>query len=234
VFDRHVHAHGAGAGLPYRLASPPSVKPRSRHPVVLFLHGAGERGADNEAQLQEGIAELTTPDIRSRFPCFICAPQCPADVKWVDTDWELPSHTMAEEPTEPMRLVLELVQELAQDKRVDPQRLYLMGLSMGGFGAWEALMRRPNLFAAAVIYCGGADVNLLERVSHVPVWLIHSRGDTVVLVSRSRDVVSRIGISGGHLRYTEIGTDNHDCWSGRFADPDLLKWLFAKRRRRSP
>jgi predicted peptidase len=138
--------------LPYRLARPPVVEAGTQYPLVVFLHGAGERGTDNERQLTHGVPQFLTTENRAKYPCFLIAPQCPAGQRWVEVDWGSESHVQPQEPSAPARLTLELIDRTMGELPIDPDRVYVTGLSMGGFGAWDLLARRPDLFAAATIF----------------------------------------------------------------------------------
>ncbi|MGE3777113.1 MAG: prolyl oligopeptidase family serine peptidase, partial [Pirellulaceae bacterium] len=201
-WERRLYRAG-DAGLPYRLLCPTPGVPGDPWPLVIFLHGAGERGNDNEKQLVHGMSDLASDDVRWRFPAFVVAPQCPADEQWVDTPWTEPSHTMPEQPSLAMRLTLDLIQYLCDELPVDRRRLYVTGLSMGGFGVWDALQRHSDWFAAAAPVCGGGDVALASRIKDVPVWIFHGDEDPVVLPQRSRDMVAALQAAGGRPRYTE-------------------------------
>ncbi|MCL4202768.1 MAG: prolyl oligopeptidase family serine peptidase [Pirellulaceae bacterium] len=226
-----------GGRLPYRLlkpwefaALPPGAAPNAQqYPLLVFLHGAGERGQDNRCQLVHGMNEFASDEIMARYPCFVAAPQCPADQQWVDTPWSADSHRMADEPTPVLRWTLELIDHLAERYPVDPRRIYLSGLSMGGFGVWELLARRPRQFAAAVIICGGGDPATAPVIAHVPVWAFHGDSDPAVKPQRSRDMVRAIEQAGGSPKHTEYLDTGHDSWSVTYRDPRMYAWLFAQR-----
>src|SRR5262245_49327928 len=115
VLDKKTFSGTKGGTLPYRLLKPEPYEEGKVYPLVVFLHGAGERGNDNEAQLKHGVAEFASPDNRKKYPCFLVAPQCPAGKKWADVDWSADHHLMTPEPSEPGRLVLELIEALRKE-----------------------------------------------------------------------------------------------------------------------
>lgn len=241
-----------GHVLPYRLLAPARTAASGDQavPLVVLLHGAGERGDDNQAQLRNGAAELLgSEEAAARFPCVYVLPQCPSGNRWVEVDWTLERHTMPAEPSVYLAALLELltaltrrpdpsypgpqVSPLARERlrgcTIDPHRLYLIGLSMGGFGVWDLLCRGPR-FAAAVPICGGADDTRIGTARAVPIWAFHGAKDPVVRVERSRRAVAALQQAGGHPRYTEYPDVGHDAWSRAFAEPELLPWLFRQRR----
>lgn len=198
------------SGLQARFLSPSRF--RGRVPLVVFLHGAGQRGADNVQQL------LTLPQQlyrSSEIPCAVLAPQCPCGSSW--GSW--------------MPELEELIERTIQQHHIDPDRIYLTGLSMGGFGSWELAARRPDLFAAIVPVCGGGRPDCAESLKNLPLWAVHGSEDTVVLPERSREMITAIQSVGGTPRYTELPGVGHNCWKYAY-DPEsgILKWMFQQRR----
>ncbi len=229
-FEARTYRSPQGGELPYRLLRPRSDVRQEAYPLVLFLHGAGERGSDNKKQLVHGMADFASDEIMQKYPCYVVAPQCPAGQQWVDTPWTADAHTMPENPTAAMRLALELIGALADEFPIDARRLYVSGLSMGGFGTWDALQRQPQRFAAAVPICGGGDVALAKTIAHVPIWAFHGDADRVVKPKRSRDMVAALKEAGGAPRYTEYPGVGHNSWAATYRNPELYAWLFAQQR----
>lgn len=228
--EKRTYTDAGGKVLRYRLLKPADYDDKQSYPLVLFFHGAGERGDDNEKQLVHGVPEFARPENRKQYPCFLVAPQCPDKVKWVDADWGGDAHTLPAEPTEPMRLTLELLDALPKEFRIDRNRIYVTGLSMGGFGTWDILARRPAVFAAAAPVCGGADEATAARIAKVPIWAFHGAKDTVVKPSRSRNMIAALKKAGGEPKYTEYPEEGHGSWGPAYRDPELLKWLFAQKK----
>ncbi|HUT10942.1 MAG TPA: prolyl oligopeptidase family serine peptidase [Thermoguttaceae bacterium] len=227
-FDVLKYQDADGATLLYRLLEPGDLNAaEKKHPLLLFLHGAGERGSDNQAQLRWGAEMMRSA--AKEHGCFVLVPQCPPDRKWAEVDWSKLTHEMPENSSEPMGLTLEVIAELMKKYPIDPDRLYVMGLSMGGYGTWDAVQRWPDMFAAAVPICGGGDETSADRIK-CPVWAFHGDKDTAVPVSRSRKMIEAIKAAGGKPKYTEYPGVGHNSWSAAFADPELLKWLFAQKR----
>ena len=156
VFEARVYRNAKGETLPYRVMLPAQFDPKRKYPLVLFLHGAGERGIDNSAQLVHGMNDFAKDENRKRYQWFVVAPQCPEGKRWVEVDWTLDSHQMPAQPSEPLTGMFELVDTLIKSRPIDTKRIYITGLSMGAFGVWDAVQRRPELFAAAAPICGGS------------------------------------------------------------------------------
>lgn len=229
AFQARVYQHD-GNTLPYRILFPKGFRRDQTYPLVLFLHGAGERGVDNSAQLVHGMNDFAKPENREKYPCFVVAPQCPEKKLWADVDWTTDSHTIAEKPSETMQLVLRLLDSLQQEFPVDPARLYVTGLSMGGYGAWDLVQRFPKKFAAAAPVCGGGDETIADRLVKVPIWAFHGDQDTAVKPERSRRMIEAIKKAGGEPLYTEYKGVGHNSWEPAYRDPKLMEWLFAQKR----
>lgn len=219
--------------LPYRLLRPKGYDSTKRYPLVIFYHGAGERGDDNVKPLVHGMNDFASDDVMEKYPCFVIAPQCPEGDQWVDAPWSADSHKMREQPTKPMQLSLDLVTSLQAEFSIDERRLYVTGLSMGGFGTWDALQRYPNRFAAAVPICGGGDPAFAKQLAHIPIWAFHGDADTAVKPIRSRDMINALKAAGGSPKYTEYPGVGHNSWAATYANRDLYAWLFAQKRRQN-
>lgn len=231
-FQAAVFQAGAAESLPYRLLVPLNYDAKKKYPLVLFLDGAGSRGTDNRLQLMWITALFTAQQNREKYPCFVLAPQCPLDRRWVEVRWDLDSHVMPEEPSKPMALTMKLLADVEKRYSIDPARRYVMGLSMGGYGTWDALARYPTTFAAGIPVCGGADEKTAEKIAKIPVWVFHGTTDATVKVSRARNMVAALRKAGGEPKYTEYPSPKigHGAWGPAFKDPDLLPWLFAQKR----
>jgi predicted peptidase len=216
--------------LNYRLLRPAADAAQKSYPLVLFLHGAGERGSDNQAQLKHMVAMFTTTEARKKYPCFVLAPQCPAEEKWSDVNWFAPTHRQPEKAARPMALAIKLIGALQKTEPIDPRRLYLMGLSMGGYGTWDAVVRYPGLFAAAVPVCGGGDETQAAAIAKLPIWAFHGSNDGAVPVARSRNMIEALRKAGGSPKYTEYPNVGHGSWVPASKEPGLLPWLFAQKK----
>jgi predicted peptidase len=230
-YEAKTYQNAEKQSLLCRLLKPEKIEPGKTYPLVLFLHGLGERGSDNAKQLAYFAKGFTEPERRHKYPCFVVAPQCPLDAHWVEIDFRQPSHEMPEKPSVPLRLALEMVDKLAAELPVDKGRTYITGLSMGGFGTWDAIQRRPDFFAAAIPVCGGGDLAQAQKLKNLPIWAFHGDKDTTVPVTRTTDMIEAIRKAGGMPRITVYPGVDHNSWDATYADPEVWAWLFAQRRR---
>ena len=230
LLEKKTYTDADGKKLPYRLLQPMTVDPKQRYPLVVFLHGSGERGDDNEKQLLLGVPEFLKPENRKDYPCFLIAPQCPEGKKWVEVDWGAESSVQPKEPSEPMALLLGLIEQLPKDYPIDPKRIYVTGLSMGGFGTWDVIARRPDLFAAAAPICGGGDENTAPKIAKIPIWAFHGSKDSTVRVSRTLYMIEALKKAGGDPGYTIYPGEGHASWIPAYRDPQLMNWLFAQKK----
>jgi predicted peptidase len=215
----------------YRLLRPAAIEPGEKYPVVLFLHGAGERGDDNEKQLKYLPTWLTEPDLRRTHPCFVVAPQCRDGKRWADFDWsDKKSTPQKPEPTVDLAAAVAVLEEVMKAEPVDPDRVYLTGLSMGGYGSWDLAARTPGRFAAVIPICGGGDEATAAKLAKLPIWCFHGADDEAVPVERSRSMVEAVKAAGGGVKYTEFEGVKHDSWTPAYRDPATLEWLFRQRR----
>ena len=224
--------------MPYRLFVPRESNSSAKCPLVLFFHGSGERGDDNEKQLLYGVERFAKSDSQSRYPCFVLAPQCPTHlgnqpIMWTGEREQMHLLNLAPEIAPPLRTALELVITIEEKFEVDVDRIYVTGISMGGFATWEALLRFPQKFAAAMPVCGGGDASYADRIKDVPVWAFHGANDPTVPVACSRLMIKTIEKAGGHPRYTEYPGVGHNSWDRAYAEPELLSWFFSQSRHRT-
>ncbi len=219
-----------GQDMPFRLLSPGSIAPDTRYPLVLLLHGAGERGIDNQKQLVHVAGLFSNPANRHKYPCFVLVPQCAPDEQWVERPWSFPNFVQPLHASRNLVSAMQLLDQTIEKFPVDPKRIYVMGLSMGGFGTWDAITRFPERFAAAVPICGGGDVSNAAKLTHLPIWVFHGSDDTVVPVELSRNMCEAIRQRRGNCRYTEFPKTGHNAWTPATEHPDLLPWLFARKK----
>ncbi len=202
----------------YSVYVPPDYAPDEAFPLILFLHGSGERGDDGFRQTEVGLpAVIRRGGARPR--ALIVMPQCRAGQTW--------SGDMA-------RMALRCVEQTAREYRVDAERLYLTGLSLGGAGTWLIGSALAERFAALVPVCGFGSKADAAKLARVPVWVFHGTLDDAVPVERSREMVQAIRAAGGSVKYTEYPNLAHNCWDAAYAEPELWRWLFEQRRASEP
>ena len=232
LFEARIFDGEGEAALPYRLLKPLGYDQDAdrKYPLVLFLHGAGERGDDNAVQLVHGGRNFADEALRRRHPAFIVFPQCPAEKKWVEVSWDWRRHTMPDDPGATMNSVFALLEALEKEFKIDAGRIYGVGLSMGGYGVWDILQRKPELLAAAAPICGGGDPAYAAKFKDTPVWAFHGAADPVVIPDRSRMMIKALEDAGGRPIYTEYEGVGHDSWTATFDNRLLWDWLFAQHR----
>ncbi len=216
--------------LPYRLLKPANFDATKKYPLVVLLHGAGERGDDNKSQLKWGGGLFADAATQEKYPAFVLVPQCPRDKKWVEIDWAAPKPVAPADPGTIQKLLLATVDAVQKEFPIDPDRLYLTGLSMGGYGTWDLITRHPEKWAAAAPICGGGDPSKAAAAKSLPVWAFHGSADNVVKPERTREMVEVLKAAGAPIAYTEYAGIGHDSWSSAFAEPSFLPWMFAQKR----
>ncbi len=214
----------------YQVYVPHSYDPASSWPVILFLHGAGERGADGLIQTEVGLG----PAIRrfpERYPAIVVFPQAPKDSLWQGAS---------------AQMAMAALEQTIREYSADVRRLYLTGLSMGGHGSWYLSYHHPDRFAAVAPICGWVagyeflqpvlpDVHkphaaVAARLGTTPVWIFHGESDGVVPVAESRAMFEALHATGGHVKYSELPGTGHNSWDAAYASPSFASWLFEQRR----
>jgi len=214
--------------LPFRLYTPKLIEGETVYPLIIFMHGAGERGSDNTSQLKHGVGSIVHFIERFNKPAFVIAPQVADGLQWVDTPWSDDAHVLPRSPSTSMSLLLSLIDLVNHKLPIDRSRIYITGISMGGFGTWDLLMRRPNEFAAAIPICGGGDETSAHLIRDIPVWVFHGGDDQVVKTHRSRNMIQALEGVAGRPRYTEYPGVGHDSWTVTYDNPKVLHWLFEQ------
>lgn len=235
---RHGIYNGKDAALFYRILYPVQFDSTKKYPIIVFLHGALEKGNDNESQLRIGGEFFLKEENRKNFPAIVLFPQCRERIVWADFDTDIDPVTQQptrwhfpfkKNPSEPVRLLKALLDSLGTKTFVDTKRVYLGGLSQGGMGVFDMAARYPEFFAAAFPICGaGLSTTAKFFAGKVAMWIFHGDKDNVVPVRFSRDYNNRLQKLGSDVKYTEYPGVYHDCWNNVFAEPELMSWLFSK------
>jgi predicted peptidase len=221
------HAVNVGdMSLRYRLLPPAQVVAGRRYPLIVYLHGAGEVGSDNRRQLNDLPSLMVKPDYRERFDCFVLAPQCPEGATWT-TPIAAPVGGVTTEYVTPSMPAIEAVMA---EHAIDPQRVYLTGFSMGGFGTWRLAAERPELFAAIVPVCGGGDPASAPKLVGIPVWAVHGGLDKAVPVEQSQRMVDALTHAGGGPQLNVLPETGHESKWAYALDSGVLDWMFEQRR----
>jgi len=196
--------------LSYLMYLPKDYEKQESWPLLLFLHGSGERGDDLELVKVHGPPKLIAAG--KDFPFIVVSPQCPKDRRW-----------------EPIELVA-LLDDIAEKHTVDGDRIYVTGLSMGGFGTWQLASYAPDRLAAIAPICGGGEKYWAKQFAHLPVWAFHGAKDTGVPLERSQFMVDELKKNGGNPRLTIYPEAGHDSWTETYNNPELYEWLLEQRR----
>ncbi len=234
-FEKKVYVSVSGDSLNYRFLRPEVEKKGKKYPLVLFLHGAGERGTDNEKQLLHGSQMWLNPVNRDKYPAFVLFPQCPESAYWAyvksPRSFE-PSQMPSNVLLSPLFSTLkELLDSCLNMPQVDKKRIYVVGLSMGAMGTFDMTIRYPNIFAAAIPICGTVNPARLEAAKKVKFRIYHGDSDNVVPVDASRQAYKALKAAGADVQYIEFPGVGHLCWNTAFKQDDFMKWLFSQKKR---
>jgi len=222
-----------GKSLPYRILMPKDFDVTKKYPLHLFLHGSGERGNDNLAQLVHGSTLFEV--MNAHYPAIVIFPQCPTEDYWatieysrdIETQENVFTYFEESKPTWALSAVMSLLENQLKNEYIDTKRVYLSGLSMGGMGAFELLARLPNTFAAATPICGGGHPASVKKWgANTPVWIFHGDEDTVVNSRYSKIMVEallRIGVEPEFSLYPKVG---HNSWDNAFAEAEFFEWIY--------
>lgn len=220
------------SSLLYRLYIPEQLGDVGKVPLVLYLHGGGVRGNDNVAQIEFGARTLVEFSLQSGRPFFVLAPQCPKGTQWLNTKCDnipLQNYSQASIPeSQELKMVIGLIRQLVREYPVDPGRIYVTGISMGGSGTWDIIARYPEMFAAAVPLNGVSDPASAPRIAHIPIWAFHGRTDPISDVNNTRKMVSALRQNGGSCEYTEYADFSHDIDGVTYRNSGLWDWLFVQ------
>lgn len=231
VFRRMTYTSD-GFTLPYRIYIPKNYDCGERYPLLVFLHGAGERGNDNELQIKVGLPRLFDDVASPVYDSIVIAPQCPADSQWVLTPWENGCYSVDGTPeSRALECVCELIDECRGTYNIDDDRIYVTGLSMGGFGTWDLLMRHGARFAAGMPICGAGDISRADMLKRIPIRTFHGSDDGAVPVAGTRAMFASIRKAGGdNISYTEFDGAGHNVWDDVYSDRDNIDWLYEQSR----
>lgn len=222
-------------GLPYRLFTPVNYDAAQKYPLVVYLHGAGQRGTDNMRQTTEWnsmLAWLLDAQNRAQYPAFIIAPQISGNQQWVDWSWgqrtSYSVDTLAETPY--LQRVRAAITALQAEFSIDADRIYAMGVSMGGYGTWDLLTRNPQLFAGGISADGGAPAKSAARLRNMAIWFFHNADDGTVPIDTEREMYAALAAAGGRPIFSEWASGGHNANARLWRHPEIWPWLFSQRR----
>ena len=187
---------------------------KKAYPLVLFLHGAGERGEDINLVEVHGIPKLI--NMGREFPFITIAPQCPSDRRWSDPVF--------------VKALISLIEKTKSQHNVDDYRVYATGLSMGGYGTLAIAIERPDLFAGIIPICGGGDLKKIGRLKDMPLWLFHGNADTVVPVENSTKIYDELKPINDNVKITIYKDVGHDSWTQTYDNNDIYEWLLSQKK----
>lgn len=228
-FRKKVYANKTGERLPYRLFVPLGYDANRKYPLLLWLHGGDGRGSDNVRQLnggnQLGTHFWAGKDVQLKFPMFVLMPQCPSGDNWSDPDLN--------QPTKWLEMTVSALADVEKEFSIDSERIYLAGQSMGGLGVWSMLQAYPGKWAAAMIMSAYDNFTDIHALAQTPLWVFQGEDDDSVPILLLREMMKQLRKAHANLRYTEYRKTGHEVWKKAFAEPDLLAWLSAQKRRRT-
>ncbi len=221
-----------GFELPYRLFVPKNYDCGATYPLLVILHGAGERGDDNEEQISCNFNPIWEDPKSPATKGLILAPQCAEGRQWVNVPFDHGNYSISEVPeSRDLEAVMEIIKSIEREYNVDRGRIYITGISMGGYGTWDMISRHTTVFAAAMPVCGGGDPSEAKTLSGIPIRTFHGALDDCVPTEGTREMYRAIKVFGrGKIRYTEYPDVAHDSWTRAYGDPDNIRWMYTKRR----
>jgi len=223
-YEARKFTNKAGRSIQYHLMKPVDFDAKKPYPVLLFLHGLGGCGSENKRNLTDaGVPKIFADEkLRRKYPAFVLVPQCPRGSFWAGSIRGRKAPTMA-------ALAVEMLEAVVKEFKIDRTRIYVTGLSLGGFGTFGMVSARPDVFAAAVPVCGGWKAGKdIKGMATVPFWIFHGGADNVVPPKLSREMAEALKKAGGTVTYTEYPGVRHNSWTKAYNTPELWSWLFAQ------
>lgn len=233
-FERMVFTAEDGTELNYRLLRPAETAKAKKFPLIIFLHGLGERGTDNDRQLTWGGNMFLNPVNMEKYPAYVLFPQCPETAFWAYKD--IPASYDAlyaeEQMPAPFKAVKEMIDTYLTYPDIDRSRVYIMGLSMGGMATYDMVSRFPEIFAAAIPICGAVEPSRLTGIEGVSFRIFHGDADPDVPVRCSREAYKALKEAGVKVEYIEFPGCTHGSWNPAFCRDDFMEWLFKQKKSR--
>ncbi len=223
-FEPKIYTDSNGFPLPYRIRIPQG---EGTFPLLICMHGAGERGTDNQAQIGYFLP-IFNHENSPALQAVTVMPQCPETMRWVEYSWDKGSYQSESAPLSPaFEAVEQLIEHLLATLPIDRNRIYITGLSMGGFATWRMLAEHSDLFAAGIPVCGGGPLDKAEVLAGLPIRTCHCADDNIVPPKASRAIVEAIQKNANHQTlYTEFPQGGHGAWTPVYANLNNILWLF--------
>lgn len=238
LYEKHYFV-SKGDTLPYRLLLPENYDATKKYPLVIFLHGSGEKGNNNESQLVHGAKLFLKAEVRKKYPAIVVFPQCALESSWSNRTVSVNKAGKREsvfleagEPTKAMALLTGLLKKLPAVYKMKKNQVYVAGLSLGGMGTFELVRRNPKIFAAAIPICGGANTATARRMKKTSWWIFHGAKDNVVPPELSQQMYAALLREKAQVKLTIYPEADHNSWDAAFAEKDLLPWLFSQHRKK--
>lgn len=208
----------------------PIIQGNKQFPLIIWLHGSGECGNDNKKQFCNGIEYLDSLLDTQKYQAFLYAPQCPEQNQWSVYQDKFEIHQFSDSATKVEVRLMQTIEYLTKKHPIDQKRIYLIGLSMGGYAVWDLLARYPGQFAAGIPICGGGDPKIAKLYCNSPVWAFHGKRDDIVNVENTIQIIDAIKSQECQIdtKMTIYPDQNHGCWGRAVREPGMLDWLFSK------
>jgi predicted peptidase len=236
AYTAETYVHGEDT-LSYRMLLPVNFDPAKSYPLLIFLHGSGESGSDNQSQLKNGGMLFLKESFRKDFPSIVIFPQCPANSFWSNTQFKKDSTGKTEfillkggKPSKAMHGLLGMINTFLKKPYVNKSQIYAGGLSMGAMGTYELLRRKPKLFAAAFAICGADNVENVKKYKKIPLWIFQGAKDPIVNPQYAQAIANELNRTGREVKFTMYADAGHNSWDAAFAEPALFSWLFSHRK----
>lgn len=234
-FERHEYVDPVNnTVIPYRMLSPEEIESGEKYPLVIFLHGSGERGSDNEKQLTHGASTFSNPANEDKYPSYVVFPQC-KERTWTEKFSARSFMPGAPDPqiTKTEEALIDMINDLATTYPIDKNRIYIIGISMGGIATYDLACRYPELFAAAVPICGAVNPDRLSEARNVNFLIFHGEDDEEIPAICSREAYKTLSAAGAKVEYIEFAGLGHDCWTSAFNYPNFLPWLYSQSKKQN-
>lgn len=230
VFKKQIYT-AENYSLPFGIYVPKNYDCGENYPLLVFLHGAGERGNDNHLQLTVALQRMFDDPSSPVYDSIVIAPQCPENRQWVMAPFDCGNYSVAETPeSEELEAVCGIIRSIIADYNVDKDRIYVTGISMGGYGTWDMLCRHGSRIAAGMPICGGGDPSFAKKLKFIPIRTFHGSEDGAVPVDGTRKMYAALKNAGSKaIHFTELDGMEHGIWDMVYSDRENIDWLYKQK-----